>query len=147
MWQKLPPLTEDVSFGTSSLLAHKHVFLQATINMKPNIQNFLPSQKSLFEIKIYPKILFLVFYKSMIALQVLFCLVLLSVQQHRKDQLLNKKCAWNFFWETPHLPLWSHIFFPGALNSVYHRRFIFLKIIWLSCICLYWLDAIPRPLF
>lgn len=103
-------LTEDVSFGTSSLLAHKHVFLQATINMKPNIQNFLPSQKCLFKIKISPKILFLAFYKSVIALQVLFCLVLLSVQQHRKDQFLNKKCVCNFFWERPHLLLWNHIF-------------------------------------
>lgn len=43
---------------------------------------------------------FLVFYRSMIDLQVLFYLVLWSVYQFRKDQLLNKKCACNFSWET-----------------------------------------------
>lgn len=63
----------------------------------------------IFKIKIYPMI-FLVFYNNMIALKVLFYWVLLSVQQLRKDQLLNKKCVCKFSWETPHLPLWNHIF-------------------------------------
>lgn len=39
------------------------------------------------------------------------------------------------------------IFLSGALSSAYHRRFILLKIIWLNCIWLYGLNAIPRPFF
>lgn len=60
--------------------------------------------------------LFLVFYRSMIALKMLFYLVLLPVQQHRKDQLLSK----SIFAIFPGKPLTSRsgtVFFSGALNS------------------------------